>query len=49
MATILAELGMNTETLAAALLHDTIEDTDYTLEPAARPTSATTSPPWSTA
>ena len=31
VATILAELGMNTETLAAALLHDTIEDTDYTL------------------
>jgi GTP pyrophosphokinase len=30
--TILAELGMNTETLCAALLHDTIEDTDYTLE-----------------
>ncbi|HEX3490185.1 MAG TPA: RelA/SpoT family protein, partial [Streptosporangiaceae bacterium] len=31
VATILAELGMNTETLSAALLHDTIEDTDYTL------------------
>jgi GTP diphosphokinase / guanosine-3',5'-bis(diphosphate) 3'-diphosphatase len=30
--TILAELGMNTETLCAALLHDTIEDTDYTLQ-----------------
>jgi guanosine-3',5'-bis(diphosphate) 3'-pyrophosphohydrolase len=30
--TILAELGMNTETLCAALLHDTIEDTDYTLD-----------------
>ena len=30
-ATILAELGMNSETLCAALLHDTIEDTDYTL------------------
>ena len=29
--TILAELGMNTDTLCAALLHDTIEDTDYTL------------------
>jgi GTP diphosphokinase / guanosine-3',5'-bis(diphosphate) 3'-diphosphatase len=29
--TILAELGMNAETLAAALLHDTVEDTDYTL------------------
>ena len=31
MATILAELGMNHETICAALLHDTIEDTDYTL------------------
>jgi guanosine-3',5'-bis(diphosphate) 3'-pyrophosphohydrolase len=29
--TILAELGMNHETLCAALLHDTIEDTAYTL------------------
>ena len=32
MATILAELGMNDETLCAALLHDTIEDTTYTLD-----------------
>jgi GTP pyrophosphokinase len=31
VATILAELGMNTETLSAALLHDTVEDTPYTL------------------
>ncbi len=31
VATILAELGMNHETICAALLHDTIEDTDYTL------------------
>jgi GTP diphosphokinase / guanosine-3',5'-bis(diphosphate) 3'-diphosphatase len=31
VATILAELGMNHETLCAALLHDTVEDTDYTL------------------
>ncbi len=31
VATILAELGMNHETLSAALLHDTVEDTDYTL------------------
>ena len=29
--TILAELGMDTTTLCAALLHDTVEDTDYTL------------------
>ncbi|MDF2748465.1 MAG: relA, partial [Propionibacteriaceae bacterium] len=29
--TILAELGMNEPTLCAALLHDTVEDTDYTL------------------
>ncbi|RCV48992.1 RelA/SpoT family protein [Marinitenerispora sediminis] len=32
VATILAELGMQEPTLAAALLHDTVEDTDYTLE-----------------
>jgi GTP pyrophosphokinase len=32
VATILAELGMNHETICAALLHDTIEDTPYTLE-----------------
>ena len=32
VATILANLGMDTVTLAAALLHDTIEDTEYTLE-----------------
>jgi GTP diphosphokinase / guanosine-3',5'-bis(diphosphate) 3'-diphosphatase len=31
VATILAELGMNTETICAALLHDTVEDTAYTL------------------
>jgi guanosine-3',5'-bis(diphosphate) 3'-pyrophosphohydrolase len=31
VATILAELGMNTETISAALLHDTVEDTPYTL------------------
>ena len=30
--TILAELGMTVPTLAAALLHDTVEDTDYSLE-----------------
>jgi guanosine-3',5'-bis(diphosphate) 3'-pyrophosphohydrolase len=32
VATILAELGMEPPTLCAALLHDTIEDTDYTLD-----------------
>jgi GTP diphosphokinase / guanosine-3',5'-bis(diphosphate) 3'-diphosphatase len=31
VATILAELGVNTETICAALLHDTVEDTPYTL------------------
>ncbi|WP_067780820.1 RelA/SpoT family protein [Actinomyces vulturis] len=32
VATILAELGMTPQTLAAALLHDTVEDTDFTLD-----------------
>jgi GTP pyrophosphokinase len=31
VAMILAELGMTPPTLAAALLHDTVEDTDYTV------------------
>src|ERR1039457_6919256 len=31
VATILAELGMNPEAICAALLHDTVEDTPYTL------------------
>jgi GTP diphosphokinase / guanosine-3',5'-bis(diphosphate) 3'-diphosphatase len=29
VATILGELGMDTIKLVAALLHDTVEDTDY--------------------
>ncbi|MEP7179659.1 MAG: HD domain-containing protein, partial [Pseudonocardiales bacterium] len=32
VATILAELGMDTTTLVAALLHDTVEDTGLTLD-----------------
>ena len=32
VANILAELGMDSTTLVAALLHDTVEDTGYTLE-----------------
>ncbi|WP_425574456.1 RelA/SpoT family protein [Nesterenkonia aethiopica] len=32
VATILAELGLTGSTLAAALLHDTVEDTDYSLD-----------------
>lgn len=32
VANILAELGMDTTTLVAALLHDTVEDTGYTIE-----------------
>ena len=34
--TILADIGMTEPTLVAALLHDTVEDTDYTPRPAAR-------------
>jgi guanosine-3',5'-bis(diphosphate) 3'-pyrophosphohydrolase len=32
VAVILAELGLDTTTLVAALLHDTVEDTSYTLQ-----------------
>ncbi|MFP7696061.1 RelA/SpoT family protein [Trueperella sp. LYQ143] len=32
VATILAELGMDEDTLVAALLHDTVEDTSYSLK-----------------
>ena len=32
VATICGELGMDTTTIVAALLHDTVEDTDYSLE-----------------
>jgi GTP pyrophosphokinase len=32
VAQILAELGIGATTIAAALLHDTVEDTDYTLD-----------------
>src|SRR5690606_7471486 len=32
VATILAELGMTPSTIAAALLHDTVEDTAYSLD-----------------
>ena len=32
VATILADLGMTPPTLAAALLHDTVEDTEYSLD-----------------
>ncbi|MHA6615582.1 RelA/SpoT family protein [Pseudonocardia sp. DLS-67] len=32
VSSILAELGMDTTTLVAALLHDTVEDTDYSLD-----------------
>lgn len=32
VATIAAEIGMDTTTVVASLLHDTVEDTDYSLE-----------------
>ncbi|MGO1774610.1 MAG: HD domain-containing protein, partial [Agrococcus casei] len=32
VAQILADLGIGAVTIAAALLHDTVEDTDYTLD-----------------
>ena len=47
VATILAELGMDTTTLVAALLHDTVEDTTLTLARSPR-NSATRSRTWST-
>ncbi|MFC8302487.1 RelA/SpoT family protein [Specibacter sp. NPDC057265] len=40
VATILAEMGMSGSTLAAALLHDTVEDTAYTLAELERDFSA---------
>ncbi len=49
VAQICADLGMDTTTLVAALLHDTVEDTRYTLPGARRATSATRWPTWSTA
>ena len=49
VATILAELGMDTTTLVAALLHDTVEDTGATARADRRATSATRSRTSSTA
>ena len=36
VATIAAEIGMDTTTVVAALLHDTVEDTDYSLDELSR-------------
>ena len=49
VATILAELGMDTTTLVAALLHDTVEDTGMTPDGHRRPSSAPRSRTSSTA
>ena len=49
VATILAGLGMDTTTLVAALLHDTVEDTGVHAGARSPPTSAPRSPTWSTA
>nr|BFF26936.1 hypothetical protein GCM10025732_49010 [Glycomyces mayteni] len=48
VSTILADLGVDTPTIAAGLLHDTVEDTPYSSKRSAA-TSATRSPSWSTA
>ena len=48
VAQILAELGMDTTTLVAALLHDTVEDTSYTHGRSCTPTSAARWRCWST-
>ena len=42
VAEVLAELGMDTSTICAALLHDTVEDTDLTLDDIAREFGAET-------
>ena len=49
VATILADLGMDTTTLVAALLHDTVEDTGVHARRADARSSATRSRTWSTA
>ncbi len=48
VATICAGLRLDEQTIAAALLHDVVEDTDVELDPCAR-SSATRSPRSSTA
>ena len=49
VAQILAELGMDTTTLVAALLHDTVEDTSYTLQALRRGLRPRGGASWSTA
>ena len=48
VAQILAELGMDTTTLVAALLHDTVEDTSYTLQALRERLRRRGGPTWST-
>ena len=47
VAAILTEMKLDDATIAAALLHDMVEDTETTHQPRSRRNSATRSPRWS--